>query len=118
MGALNSTMRLKKYIWTVIGFCAVAFSVWLLHHQLRGLSLDELGDSLASIPRIDWLLCALSTLLAYGALAGYDHLALLHLRKRIGWLYITITSFTTYALSHNIGASVFSGSLVRDRKST
>lgn len=118
MGALNGTMRLKKYIWTVIGFCAVAFSVWLLHHQLRGLSLDELGDSLASIPRIDWLLCALSTLLAYGALAGYDHLALLHLRKRIGWLYITITSFTTYALSHNIGASVFSGSLVRYRAYT
>src|SRR5690606_18855179 len=32
--------------------------------------------------------------------------------------YLTVTSFTTYALSHNIGASVFSGSVVRYRAYT
>ena len=54
---------------------------------------------------------------AYVALAGYDWLALSHLDKArgISWLYITLTSFTTYALSHNIGASVFSGGMVRYR---
>ena len=91
------------------------FSIWLLYHELRGLSLDELWDSLMAIRARDWLLAIAATLVAYAALAGYDHLALLHLRRKVGWLYITISSFTTYALSHNIGASVFSGSVVRYR---
>lgn len=111
-------MKVRKYIWPVIGIAAVAFSVWLLYHELRGLSLDELWDSLLEISGRDWLLAIAATLVAYGALAAYDHLALLHLKRRVGWLYITIASFTTYALSHNIGASVFSGSVVRYRAYT
>ncbi len=111
-------MKVKRYIWPVVGLAAVAFSVWLLYHELRGLSLDELWDSLAAISGHDWLLAAAATLVAYGALAAYDHLALLHLGRRVGWLYITVASFTTYALSHNIGASVFSGSVVRYRAYT
>ena len=31
----------------------------------------------------------------------------------ISWLFVSICFFMTYALSHNIGASVFSGALVR-----
>ena len=38
-----------------------------------------------------------------------------HLGKKISWWFITLCSFTTYALAHNIGASVFSGALVRYR---
>ncbi|MCX4198802.1 FHIPEP family type III secretion protein, partial [Methylobacterium organophilum] len=41
---------------------------------------------------------------------------LLHLGVRhLSWLFVSLCSFTTYALSHNIGASVFSGALVRYR---
>ena len=112
-------MQLKKYLWPVVGLLAVLFSAWLLYHELRGLSLDELWDSLSAISPMHWLLCIAATLAAYAALAGYDRLALKHLRRdNIGWLYLTITSFTTYALSHNIGASVFSGSVVRYRAYT
>src|SRR5690606_22722425 len=112
------TVEVRRYIWPVVGIAAVAFSIWLLYHDLRGLSLDELWDSLMAISGRDWLLAIVATFVAYGALAAYDHLALLHLRRRVGWLYITIASFTTYALSHNIGASVFSGSVVRYRAYT
>lgn len=111
-------MKAKKYIWPTIGFAAVIFSIWLLYHELRGLSLDELWDSLAAISAKRWGLAIAATLLAYGALAGYDRLALMHLGRRINWLFVTICSFTTYALSHNIGASVFSGSVVRYRAYT
>ena len=38
--------------------------------------------------------------------------------RHVSWLFVSVTSFTTYALSHNIGASVFSGALVRYRAYT
>lgn len=56
-----------------------------------------------------------ATVAAYAFLAAYDRIALLHLNKRLGWLFTSATSATTYALSHNIGASALSGSIVRYR---
>lgn len=82
---------------------------------MRGLSFGEFKQSLAAISLRDWLLAAAATVAAYAALAGYDHIALLHLRRHVSWLFITVSSFTTYALSHNIGASVISGGVVRYR---
>ena len=111
--------NVKEFIWPVVGLAAVAVSCWLLYHQLRGLSLAEIGSSLAAIPPHRYALAALATLLAYGALAWYDRIALLHLSvKHISWTFVSVCSFTTYALSHNIGASVFSGALVRYRAYT
>jgi uncharacterized membrane protein YbhN (UPF0104 family) len=106
---------LKNKIWGIIGLCAVVFSIWLLYHELRGISFVEFKQSFAAISVHHWLLAGMSTLLAYVALAGYDHIALLHLNRRVNWLFITLCSFTTYALSHNIGASVISGGVVRYR---
>jgi len=105
----------KDYVWPVVGLSAVAFSIWLLYHELRGISLDDVIDSLDAIPLRDWLLAAGSAILAYAALAGYDRIALMHLKRKVPWLFITLASFTTYAISHNIGASVLSGAVVRYR---
>jgi uncharacterized membrane protein YbhN (UPF0104 family) len=82
---------------------------------LRGISLDDVWDSLMAISSTHWALSALSAVVAYAALAGYDHIALLHIGKRVSWLFVTLCSFTTYALSHNIGGSVFSGAVIRYR---
>lgn len=105
----------KRWIWPIVGLTAVAVSLWLLFREIRGISLEEVGDSLAAISVKDWILSITGAFVAYGALAGYDALALRHLGRRINWFFITVTSFTTYALSHNIGASVLSGSVVRYR---
>lgn len=99
----------------MVGLAAVAVSIWLLYHELRGISFAELEDSFAAIRARNWALAGAATLVAYAALAGYDHIALMHLRKRVGWVFVTLASFTAYALSHNIGASVFSGAVVRYR---
>lgn len=111
-------MKLKKYIWPVVGAATIGFSVWLLYKELRHLSLDDVWDSLAAIGTHDWIMSGACTLVAYAALAGYDRIALQHLKRKVGWLFITLTSFTTYALSHNVGASVFSGAVVRYRAYT
>lgn len=111
-------MKLKKYLWPIVGLVTICFSVWLLYKELRHLSLDDVWESLVAIGTHDWIMSGLCTLVAYAALAGYDRIALQHLKRKVGWLFITLTSFTTYALSHNVGASVFSGAVVRYRAYT
>ena len=69
----------------------------------------------AAIPASRWFLAVLSTLVAYVALAWYDRIALFHLGFTLSWRFISAVSFTTYALSHNIGMSMFSGAMVRYR---
>jgi glycosyltransferase 2 family protein len=113
-----SDMRVRDYVWPLIGATAVIVSTWLLYHEIRNLSLDDIVDSLNAIPLHRWLLAASATIVAYVALAGYDRIALSHLGKRISWPFVTLCSFTTYALAHNIGASVFSGAVVRYRAYT
>ena len=97
------------------GWPPSCISVWLLYKELRSISLDDVIHSLYAIPAHRWILAGFASLVAYAALAGYDRIALLHLRRRISWLFIALCSFTTYALSHNIGASVLSGAVVRYR---
>jgi len=134
--------RLKDYFWPAIGLIAVVWSVRLLYFKLQaevatdpqikellaagGLWTDikiiasVIADRLVGIPASGYLLAGLSTLLAYGALAWYDRIALIHLNRQrgISWIYISVCSFVTYALSHNIGASVLSGGMVRLRAYT
>ena len=111
--------HVKEFVWPLIGLAAVVVSGWLLYRELQTTSLAAIWESLKAIPPRNFALSFLSTLVAYAALAWYDRIALLHLGvHHISWLFVSVTSFTTYALSHNIGASVFSGALVRYRAYT
>ncbi len=105
----------RELAWSGIGLVAVLVSGFLLYQQVQHISLEQLRQSLENIPRSHWLLACLTTLGAYVALAWYDRIALMHLGKHVRWRFVALCSFTTYALSHNIGASMFSGALVRFR---
>ncbi len=140
--ATRSMQMIKRYFWPVIGAIAVLWSVKILYDRLRAeacidallesrcdaaglferlaLISGVLSQKLAAIPLRGYLLAALSTFVAYAALAWYDRIALMHLHreKKISWAYVSLCSFVTYALSHNIGASVVSGGMVRLRAYT
>ncbi|MDE3177161.1 MAG: UPF0104 family protein [Pseudomonadota bacterium] len=107
--------RITEAIWPLVGLAAVALSSWLLYKELRGHSAAEILAAWRAISAPRWGLAILATALAYGALAWYDQIALAHLRRRLSWRFIGAVSFVTYALGHNIGASVFSGAVVRYR---
>lgn len=108
-------MGWKDYFWTAVGIGAIGVAVWVLWHELRDISFDDVWVSLQAISWHNWLLAALGAVLAYVAIAGYDHMALRHIGRQIPWLFVTLCSFTTYALSHNIGGSVVSGAVIRFR---
>ncbi|WP_273717775.1 MULTISPECIES: YbhN family protein [Bartonella] len=108
-------MKIKQFIWPLIGILAMLISIRILYIKLSAISFGDVLERLSNLNAQHWLLACLCSLLAYAALAGYDRIALQHLGHKISWIFIAICSFTTYALSHNIGASVFSGAVVRYR---
>jgi uncharacterized membrane protein YbhN (UPF0104 family) len=112
---LRKAKAWTDYAWSAVGIIAVLGAGYMLYKELAGISPRDISRAFALIPRERWVLAILGTLVAYAALAWYDRIALLHLGKPLNWLFISLTSFTTYALSHNIGASVFSGAAVRYR---
>jgi uncharacterized membrane protein YbhN (UPF0104 family) len=114
--SLGETMkRILEFVWPAVGLGAVAFSFWLLWRELHGISLHQVGAGIEAIPLHRWLFAVGSSIVAYAALAWYDRIGLAHLGHQLSWGFISLVSFTTYALSHNIGASVFSGAVVRYR---
>lgn len=108
-------MNLKKYLSPVLGACVLIICLWILFHKLKNIELHTIINQLQIIPYTNWLLAIGAALLSYIALATYDYLALMHIRKKVSWLFVLLCSFTSYALSHNIGASVFSGAVIRYR---
>lgn len=112
---LEGLGRYKHYFWPTIGGLAVIFCGWLLYKELRDLTFSSLVESFAAIPTSGWLLAVASTLVAYLCLAEYDRIALIHLRRKISWPFVMLTSFTTYSLAHNVGASLLSGTIIRFR---
>ncbi len=112
--------RILEVFWPFIGLVAVAVSAWFLYREFQGESVGpQVWAELKALTPKQYGLAILSTLVAYTALAWYDRIALLHLGIRhISWVFVGLCSFTTYALAHNIGASVISGGMVRYRAYT
>ncbi|WP_020173743.1 YbhN family protein [Methyloferula stellata] len=112
--------RFLELFWPLVGLVAVAVSAWFLYREFRGESVGhQVWAELKALTLKQYALAILSTLVAYVALAWYDRIALLHLGVRhISWIFVGLCSFTTYALAHNIGASVVSGAMVRYRAYT
>lgn len=134
--------RIKDFFWPLVGLVAVGWSLHILYDKLKveaaadpkvaallesaslfgslKIIAVEIGQKLAAIPHSGYAFALVSTLAAYLALAWYDRIALIHLNKEkgISWFFITVCSFVTYAISHNIGGSVFSGGMVRYRAYT
>ena len=114
-GNPSDTPLWKKLIWPVIGFAAIGVSFWLLANELKDMSWDALMAGFAAITLWHWLMIALCTLACYVNLALYDVIALQHLRRRVSFPFVVGCSLTTYSLAHTIGASAFTGAVIRYR---
>ena len=109
--------RYLELLWPLLGLVAVVVSIWLMSRELKGEAVaSQVWQQFRAISPLHYLACVLSACLAYAALAWYDKIALNHLGIRnISLSFVALCSFTTYALSHTIGFSVFSGAMVRYR---
>jgi glycosyltransferase 2 family protein len=122
LSKLRGTARFfdRKIGWSRLG---VAFSltiitvaVIVLYRILRDIDPDELLDA---IEATDWrtlIIAGLFVGAGYLTLTFYDLFALRTIgRAEVPYRVAALAGFTSYAVGHNVGASVFSGGAVRYR---
>jgi uncharacterized membrane protein YbhN (UPF0104 family) len=106
--------------WNRIGFllslAIIAIAATALVHILRHIRFAKVLDAMLAAHTSDIALAAVFVAGGYFTLTFYDLFAL----RTIGWAKIPyrvamLASFTSYAIGHNVGASVLTGGAVRYR---
>src|SRR5450631_2045477 len=123
MYGLLTTLRrgFKKWIgWKRIGIAAslliIAFAITTLVRTLRGVDSGVILTALTEIPLRNIALAALCVIGAFGTLTFYDFFALRTIgKKQVPYRIAALSSFTSYSIGHNIGATVFTGGAIRFR---
>src|ERR1700744_2122889 len=111
----------KKWIgWNRLGIAAslfiIAFAITTLVRTLKGVDTGVILTTLTEIPPGHIALAALCVLCAFGTLTFYDFFALRTIAKRhVPYRIAALSSFTSYSIGHNIGATVFTGGAIRFR---
>jgi uncharacterized membrane protein YbhN (UPF0104 family) len=94
----------------------IVIAVAVLYHILRDIDPEELLDA---IEATDWrtlIIAGLFVAAGYVTLTFYDLFALRTIgRSDVPYRIAALAGFTSYAVGHNVGASVFSGGAVRYR---
>jgi uncharacterized membrane protein YbhN (UPF0104 family) len=110
----------EKIGWNRIGFLLsltiIAIAAVALVHILRGIKVAEVIEAMLRAHPKDIVWASVFVAGGYFTLTFYDLFAL----RTIGWAKIPyrvamLASFTSYAIGHNVGASVLTGGAVRYR---
>jgi uncharacterized membrane protein YbhN (UPF0104 family) len=106
--------------WNRIGFllsvAIIAVAGMALYHNLRDIDLDDVIQAFLDSEPSDVALAALCVAGGYFTLTFYDVFALRAIgRPDIPYRVAALASFTSYAIGHNVGASVLTGGAVRYR---
>lgn len=109
-----------KIGWGRIGFfisiSIIAIAVVVLYRILRELDFHQVAAALRAADPEDIIHAAIFVAAGYFTLTFYDLFALRTIgRNEIPYRIAALGAFTSYAVGHNVGASVFSGGAVRYR---
>ncbi|WP_426408099.1 lysylphosphatidylglycerol synthase transmembrane domain-containing protein [Bradyrhizobium ganzhouense] len=111
----------KRWIgWRRLGIAAsvmiIAFAVTTLLRTLKGIDTSVILTALTDIPRGHIGLAAICVFFAFCTLTFYDFFALRTIgKKHVPYRIAALSSFTSYSIGHNIGATVFTGGAIRFR---
>jgi uncharacterized membrane protein YbhN (UPF0104 family) len=106
--------RYLRILGPLVILLVFVLAMWLLYRILEKYTVAEIVGSVRAIP-LRWVLAALAlTAVNYLILVGYDFLAVRYVRVPLALWKVALASFTGYACSYNIGATV-AGTSVRYR---
>src|ERR1700721_2579715 len=100
--------------WKRLGIAAsiliIAFAITTLVRTLKGVDTGVILTALTDLPPGQIALAALCVVGAFCTLTFYDFFALRTLgKKQVPYRIAALSSFTSYTIGHNIGATVFPG---------
>src|SRR5216684_471701 len=100
----------------VLSLTIIAVAVVVLYHILREIDPDELIDAIEATNWRTFLIAGLFVAAGYLTLTFYDLFALRTIgRSDVPYRVAALAGFTSYSVGHNVGASVFTGGVVRYR---
>src|SRR5438445_10549571 len=110
----------KRIGWKRLGIAAslliIAFAITTLVRTLKGVDTGVVLIALTEIPPHHIALAALCVVGAFCTLTFYDFFALRTIgKKHVPYRIAALSSFTSYTIGHNIGATVFTGGAIRFR---
>jgi glycosyltransferase 2 family protein len=121
-GVLSALGRgFKKWIgWKRLGIAAslliIAFAITTLVRTLKGVDAGVILTALTEIRPGHIGLAALCVIGAFCTLTFYDFFALRTIgKKHVPYRIAALSSFASYTIGHNIGATVFTGGAIRFR---
>lgn len=91
----------------------IAISAFIFARTIISIDPAQLEAAFAATGARQITLAFALSALSYLALAGYDGLALLHLRERVPLRITALASFTSYAISFTLGFPLITGGAVR-----
>ena len=109
-----------KFGWSWIGACLsvaiITAAAFVLYRNLRGINFHEVIEAIRETDPGDVAVAAGFVAAAYFTLTFYDLFALRTIGRRdVQYRVAALAGFTSYAIGHNVGASVFTGGAVRYR---
>lgn len=107
--------RLVRLLGSILGLGLFLGALWVLRHELQRVTFQDVVRELRSIRPVRLGGALLLTTLGYGALTGYDLLALQHLGLALPRRRVFFASFVGYALANNIPLAFLVGGSVRYR---
>src|SRR6201989_3070183 len=123
MHRLRTTLRrgfTERIGWKRFGVAAsvviIAFAIMTLVRTLKGVDTGVILTALTELPPHHIALAALCVIGAFCTLTFYDFFALRTIgKKHVPYRIAALSSFTSYTIGHNIGATVFTGGAIRFR---
>src|SRR5450755_4467456 len=106
--------------WKRLGIAAslliITLAITTLVRTLKGVNTGVILTALTDIPLTHIVLAAFCVVGAFCTLTFYDFFALRTIgKKHVPYRIAALSSFTSYSIGHNIGATVFTGGAIRFR---
>src|SRR3981081_2409754 len=106
----------RKRLGIAASLLIIAFAITTLVRTLKGVDTGVILIALTEIPPGHIALAALCVIGAFCTLTFYDFFALRTIgKKHVPYRIAALSSFTSYTIGHNIGATVFTGGAIRFR---
>ena len=111
----RSNVKLRTWLPPMVALLVICATFWVLHRELKAVDYDAVRRAFDALTfgHVAWalLFCGAN----YAALTTYDQLAFSYIGKHLPRWRIALTAFISYAVSHNVGFALLSGTAVRHR---